>query len=153
MPEFKIDILIVGIIGSGFSFLVVDDQIQEMFLVLAMRAVILEFDCQIFLVLGNPHISRIDFIVSDLLFRIFSFPHSHDFFGQDLFYFSYLNIIVISLHRFFQLFEYHKGALPVFILVTDPSVSIAREHCFSIIQSEIEILAIRADQIDGADDQ
>ena len=71
----------------------------------------------------------------------------------DLFYFSYLNIIVISLHRFFQLFEYHKGALPVFILVTDPSVSIAREHCFSIIQSEIEILAIRADQIDGADDQ
>ena len=118
-----------------------------------MRAVILEFDCQIFLVLGNPHISRIDFIVSDLLFRIFSFPHSHDFFGQDLFYFSYLNIIVISLHRFFQLFEYHKGALPVFILVTDPSVSIAREHCFSIIQSEIEILAIRADQIDGADDQ
>ena len=40
MPEFKIDILTVGIIGSRFSFLVVDDQIQEMFLVLTMLSLI-----------------------------------------------------------------------------------------------------------------
>ena len=72
-----------------------------MLLIFAVRAIILEFNSQIFLILINPHIGSVDFIVSYFFFRIFFIIHGDDILGQNFLDLLNLHIIVISAHRFF----------------------------------------------------
>ena len=83
VTEFQIDIFVIGIIfvfGSGISFLIVDNQIQEMLLAFTMGTLVLEFDSQILLIFTNPHISSVYFIIPDLFFCIFFIVHGDDLF-------------------------------------------------------------------------
>jgi hypothetical protein len=124
-----------------------------MFFICTVRTVVLVFNRQIFVIFVDTHISSVYFIISDFLFSIFIVIHLDDIFCKYFINLFYLHIVVISVYGSFQFVKNDKGALPLCKFRTVPFLAIIGIHLFTVIESEIKILAILADFVDRADNQ